>query len=166
MATIKSDSLTGSVTVPAGAGVSSVEVVAITDGEGALVGFDTGGVKVSAVSPLDAGGVKVSQASSTPQSSTAAANTAVVQTFAAVAAQVHRLTMLAVSYSAAPTGGRVTVADGGTTILDLDVTAAGTFFVPLPDGGLKGTVNTAMTVTLAAAGAAVVGKVNSGRVTA
>lgn len=153
MATIKSDSLTGSVTVPAGAGVSSVEVVALTDGEGLLAG-------------VEAGAVKTSHAASTPQSSTAAANAAVVQTFAAVAGQSHRLTMLAVSYSAAPTGGRVTVADGGTTILDLDITAAGTFFVPLPAGGLKGTVNTAMTVTLAAAGAAVVGKVNSGRVTA
>jgi len=153
VATIHNDTLTGSVTTPATAGVSSVEVVALSDGEGALAG-------------LEAGAVKVAQSGSTPQSSTAAANTAVVQTFAADPTAAHRLTALAVSYSAAPTGGGVVVADGGTTILDLSITAAGTFFVPIPAGGLKGTVNQAMTVTLAAAGAGVVGKVNTGRVTA
>ncbi len=75
------------------------------------------------------------------------------------------LRWLAWSYSAAPTGGRLTVQDGATTILDFSITAAGPR--SLPSGGpparlgLKGSLNTAMTVTLAAGGAAVSGKVNA-----
>jgi hypothetical protein len=99
------------------------------------------------------------------RTATAAANTAVTQTITAVAGESHRLVFLAFSYSSAPTGGRVTVADGGTTILDLDVTAGGPYVVVLPGSGLEGTAGQALTVTLAAAGVAVVGKLNTGVIT-
>jgi hypothetical protein len=62
------------------------------------------------------------------------------------------------SYSADPTGGRLTVTDGATVIHDQDVTKGGPGFVEF-SRPLAGTANTAMTVTLADGGAAVVGKV-------
>lgn len=141
------------VVVPAAAGVPATRAVVLVDGEGAILASDGGAL--SSNTP-----------GATGQHSTAAANTAVVQTIAAVAAKSHRLVALSLSYSAAPTGGKITVADGASTILELDVTAGGPLSVPLPAGGLKGSVNTAMTVTLAAAGAGVIGKVNTSRVTA
>jgi hypothetical protein len=95
---------------------------------------------------------------------TAAVNTAVVATFGAVAGMRHNLIGCTVSYSAAPTGGRLTVADGGTTVYDVDIIAGGPTPIPLPAGGIVGTVGNAMTVTLAAAGAAVVGKLNTQRI--
>lgn len=146
--------LGGGATVrPDTAGVPDMSITAVSDGEGAVIG-------------ADGTALRTAQTPSTPEHATALANTAVTQTFAAVAGQAHRLTSLVVSYSAAPTGGRVTVAEGVTTLLEVDVTTAGPTVVPLPAGGLKGSVNTAMTVTLAAAGTGVVGKVNTGRITA
>ncbi len=96
---------------------------------------------------------------------TAAANTAVVTTYAAVAGQRHRLSWLAFSYSAAPAAGRLTVTDGGATILDLDTLTLQESAIPLPPGGLQGSVNQPMVVTLAAGGAAVVGKLNTAKFT-
>lgn len=90
-----------------------------------------------------------------------AANTAAVITFAAAAGQRHHLVSVAWSYSAAPTGGRLTVEDGaGVFVFDVDITAAGPgskdFLWPI-----RGEVNTAMVVTLAAGGAGVSGKLNA-----
>lgn len=117
---------------------------------------------VSGASPLP-----VAQPPSTAPAAASGANAAATITFAAVAGQSHRLTFLAASYSAAPTGGRLTVADGATTILDLDLTGAGTAGVPaLPAGGIQGTANTAMTITLAAGGAGIVGKLSAAKRTA
>lgn len=64
------------------------------------------------------------------------------------------------SYSAAPTGGRLTVKDGATTLFDVDITAAGPGPLPLV---YTGSVNTALTVTLAAGGSGVIGKLNTSR---
>lgn len=64
------------------------------------------------------------------------------------------------SYSAAPTGGRLTITDNAVTVFDLDITTAGPFTIPLPDGIQNLAVNTALVFTLAAGGAAVVGKIN------
>ena len=66
---------------------------------------------------------------------------------------------IVLSYSAAPTGGRVTVLDGATTIFDLDITASGPtlLFLRYPK---RGSANTSMTITLAAGSGAVVGKLN------
>lgn len=103
--------------------------------------------------------------SSTPSSATSGANAAVAITYGAVAGQRHRLTALSTSYSGAPNGG-VVVTDGATTVLDLFITSAAPVIVPLPDGGIQGSVNTALTCTLAAGGIGVVGKVNAAKLTA
>jgi hypothetical protein len=95
----------------------------------------------------------------TANSATAAANTAVVITYAADAVNQHTMHGLVVSYAgAAPTGGSVKVENGsGNIVFQADLTAQGPIWLPAP---LIGTVNTAMIVTLAAAGASCVGKVN------
>lgn len=91
---------------------------------------------------------------------TAAANTAVVITYAAVPGFAHALHSIIASYSAAPTGGKVTIEDGaGTTVFEADITAAGPTTIPFPVG-LMGTKNTALVITLAAGAGAVVGKLN------
>lgn len=99
---------------------------------------------------------------------TPAANTAAVLTFNAVAGQRHRLTFLAISYSGgAPAGGRLTVNDATIgNILDVDVLNQGPQTFDMPPGGLSGTTNTTMTITLAAAGVGVIGKVSAAKVTA
>ncbi len=111
------------------------------------------------------GALSAGQSPSDGTSNVPAVNTAAVITYAAVPGQRHRLTMLAFSYAPAPAGGRITVTDGGTTILDLDVTGATDREISLPPGGLRGTVNTAMTATLAAGGAAVQGKLSAAKIT-
>jgi len=107
-----------------------------------------------------AGSIPVIEPATTPQNATAAVNTAVTITVAGVAGASIRLAMLSWSYSAAPTAGRVTVQDGATTVLDLDVGVSGFDQVPLPPGGIKMSVGNSCVVTLAAAGAAVIGKLN------
>lgn len=146
----------GATVRPDTAGVPDLNATVLANSEGVLVGVEDGALKTtSGTTP------------STPQHTTAgAANAAVTHTFAAVAGQAHRLTFLLVSYSGGPTGGRITVTDGATTVLDAHVTAAGPTVLPLPPGGLKGSVNTAMTVTLAAGGLSIVGKLNTGLITA
>lgn len=106
------------------------------------------------------GRVPVSEPGATPVNATAAVNTAVVATVTGVAGQTIRLLALSWSYNAAPTGGRMQIQDGATTILDVDVAASGPGSVPLPPGGIKLTSGNTLTATLAAAGAAVTGKVN------
>lgn len=107
-----------------------------------------------------AGAVPTSATPGTPQSATAAVNTAVTVTVGAVAGQAARITALSGSYSAAPTAGTLTVVVNGVTIFQADITAAGLFTVPLPPGGLECQVGQAAVVTLTAAGAAVVGRLN------
>lgn len=106
------------------------------------------------------GTVPVTDTPATPASATAAVNTAVVVTIAAVAGQAVRLTSLAVSYNAAPTAGSVTVVVNAVTILQLDISAAGPSAVPLPPGGLECQAGQSCVITLAAAGAAVAGRVS------
>lgn len=62
------------------------------------------------------------------------------------------------SYSAAPTGGRLTVAGGGFGI-DVDIIAGGPGFIPftIPQ---HATGDNAIVITLAAGGAGIVGKLN------
>lgn len=94
-----------------------------------------------------------------------AVNTAAVITVNAVAGQRHRVLGLWASYNAAPTGGRLSATDGGVTVFDVDVSAAGPLLVPLPTGGLLIGVNTQLVITLAAAGAAVTGKLTATTIT-
>lgn len=107
-----------------------------------------------------AGSVPVAAVPSTPASATAAVNTAVVVTVAAVAGQAVRITSLSVSYNSAPTGGAVTIVVNAVTVLQLDISAAGPTAIPLPAGGLECAAGFSAVITLAAAGAAVAGRVN------
>ena len=89
-----------------------------------------------------------------------AAATAAVITIAAVAAKQHNIDCVVWSYSAAPTGGNLKVEDGaGVTVFSMDITSAGAGFIPF-NPLMRGSVNTAMIVTLASGGGSVVGKVN------
>lgn len=93
---------------------------------------------------------------------TAAANTAVALTYAAVAGRQHVIGDLIVSYSGAPTGGNLKVEDGsGNTVFQVDIVAAGPTILPL-ELPRMGSPNTALIVTLAAGGSGVVGKINVG----
>ena len=85
-----------------------------------------------------------------------AANTAAAITLAAVASKRHWLYGVAWSYDAAPTGGSITVEDGsGTTVFVQSITAAGPDHVEFVRAR-RGSINTAMIVTLAAPGGATV----------
>lgn len=107
-----------------------------------------------------AGSVPVAAVPSNPVSATAAVNTAVTVTINGVAGQSVRLTALAASYNAAPTGGLLTVVVNAVTIVQLDIAAAGPTAIPLPPGGLECAAGQNVVITLAAAGAAVAGRVN------
>jgi hypothetical protein len=113
-------------------------------------------------------------ASDAPAANTPAANTAAVLTFAAEPGKSHRLTFLAYSYDRPNVAiGRLTVNDATLgNILDVDIPIAAAtaplqspVIVPLPPGGIQGTPGAAMVVTLAAGGAAVVGKLSAAKVT-
>lgn len=129
--------------------------------EDAALASDLTGVVVAGAASLSA-----SQPASDALSNAPAVNTNAVITYAAVPGQRHRLTGLGFSYNAAPTGGRLTVVDGATTRVDIDLTSAGYTDLTLPPGGIFGAVNTALVITLAAAGAAVTGKVWASKLTA
>lgn len=86
-----------------------------------------------------------------------AVNTIATVTYGALAKQTNIVLQIDGSYNAAPTGGRLYVTDGGTVIFDVDIAAAGPFSFQF-DPALEGRVNSAVVVNLAAAGAAVTGK--------
>ena len=89
-----------------------------------------------------------------------AANTqAQVQYAAGGAGVVHTIGGIAWSYSAAPTGGNLQISDGANVIFNMDITAAGAGFIPFTPPK-KGTANTTLTITLAAGGTGVSGKVS------
>lgn len=85
-----------------------------------------------------------------------AAATAAVVTVAAVANRKHVACRVIWSYSAAPTGGKLTITGNGIT-LEFDITASGPGSLPLT---YVCTENTALVVTLASGAGAVVGKLN------
>lgn len=90
---------------------------------------------------------------------TESANTEVTLTYAAIANRVHSLFGVVVSYSGAPTGGRLRVQRGTTTVFDLDVVSTELpIMFPQPIGG---ELNEAMNIVLAAGGAGVVGKISA-----
>lgn len=86
-----------------------------------------------------------------------ATNASATVTYPAVPGQRNEVGAALVSYSAAPTGGRLQVLDGAAVILDVDITAAGDRTIALPRRR-SGTTNTAMSVVLAAGGVGIVGK--------
>jgi hypothetical protein len=102
------------------------------------------------------------QAAGTPQHATSDANDTAVITLAAATDTIHALDSLQWSYSAAPTGGKLTIAIGGSTVWEVDITAAGAGpNIIFPKGVYQTTGNEAMVLTLAAGGGAIVGKLNA-----
>lgn len=91
---------------------------------------------------------------------TSSTNAAGTITYAAVATKRHSISGVAWSYSGALTGGKITVKDGSTTIFEIDITASGPGSVQFPRPK-AGSINTDMTITIAAGGSGVVGKVNA-----
>lgn len=89
-----------------------------------------------------------------------AAATPAVLTYAASVDVAHVLSEVTWSYSAAPTGGSLIIADGSDTIFKVAITAAGPDQVIFPRGK-RGHSGRAMTVTLASGGGAVEGIVNA-----
>ena len=90
---------------------------------------------------------------------TSTANAAAVITISAPGAGLClQLNQLTFSYSGAPTNGLLTIQQGSTVIHETAITAAGAG--PLV-GGYKLGANTAMTITLAAGGSGVVGRVSA-----
>ena len=86
-----------------------------------------------------------------------ASNTAAVITIAAVAGFQHFIHGVQWSYSAEPTGGRLTVTVNAVTVWDADVISGGPggFSFEIPGG-----TNQAVVITLAAGGAGITGKLN------
>lgn len=89
-----------------------------------------------------------------------AANAAAVITLEERTGARIQLGSLSLSYSAAPAGGRVTIADTGGPRFDLDVVGAGPYDPTFPDDGITFEAGQPVTITLAPGGAAVIGKVN------
>lgn len=87
------------------------------------------------------------------------AETAAVVTRTAVAGKRWICTSIKWSYSDTPTTGRLTVTDGVTTLCDLDIIAGGPGSLPLGKLG-EGSVGADLTITLAAGGTGITGKLN------
>lgn len=87
-----------------------------------------------------------------------AGDTAVVLTYAASAGVTHTVFYVAWSYDAAPAGGKLTIEDDTTAVFEVDITAGGANQITLPP--VIGTVAKKVVITLAAAGGAIVGKLN------
>lgn len=72
----------------------------------------------------------------------------------------HIVDSLAWSYSGAPTGGGITVADNGTIVFSMDIGISGAGQITFKMGLPASTFGNAVTITLAAGGVTVVGKIN------
>jgi hypothetical protein len=107
-----------------------------------------------------AGSVPVTETPSTPVSATAAVNTAVVITITGVAGQRIRITHLSYQYAQSPTAGGITVVVNGVTIWQLGIGSIVDQYPSLPPGGLVCAAGQSAVITLAAAGATVVGTLN------
>jgi hypothetical protein len=104
---------------------------------------------------------EVGVAATAAANTVSATNAAATLTFAATAAKRWRLAAVEWSFSANPAAAAaLTVKDGVDTVWSVDITTGGPGFLPI-DPDVIGTVNTALEVSLAAGGAAVVGKVNA-----
>jgi hypothetical protein len=109
-------------------------------------------------------GLRVFQMGWTGQSVIGADNTDVVITLAAAPLRRHYLGILSYFYNGANSPQILTVQDGATTIFRHSIkTSQNTSLdVPLSAGGLVGTLNSAMTITLPAAGAGTSGVLSVG----
>jgi hypothetical protein len=90
-----------------------------------------------------------------------AVNTAAIVTYTADATHKHVIAGVVWSYSGGtPVGGRLTITDAGTIVFDTDITDSGCGSFEFPRPKIQAAVNTALVVTLAAAGASVTGKLS------
>lgn len=87
-------------------------------------------------------------------------NANAVISVAGIAGKSVRLATLRCSYSAAPTGGRVTISDG-TTTMDFDIPGAGPFDLGEEVGETVWAVGATLTITLFAGGVGITGKINA-----
>lgn len=87
-------------------------------------------------------------------------NDVVTITLAATEGVFHVIDQLAWSYSAAPTGGEVTVTIDSVVVFSLDITAAGPGRIDFPGGLYVGPAGKVAVITLAAGGSSIVGKLN------
>jgi len=88
------------------------------------------------------------------------ANAAAVVTYNADPRRRHQISGLAWSYNATPTGGQLTITVGGNVVFLIYITTGGAGFFDWGPPIRTANVNTALVITLAAAGAAVTGSVN------
>lgn len=87
------------------------------------------------------------------------ANAAASITLTASPAQRHKIQQVTWSYSAAPTGGKITITGLEGDDVEFDITAGGPGGLALPPSCM-GRVNTNVVATIAAGGGTVVGKLN------
>ncbi len=104
----------------------------------------------------------MSLSSATETSSDNSAATAILpslnsQTGGQIASKYNGV-MLVWSYSSTPTGGKVTLKKGSTTILEIDIIAGGPGFIPID--GFSSELNGSLSATIAPGGSGVVGKVS------
>lgn len=90
-------------------------------------------------------------------------NADAVLTYASPGAGIlsHILAGVIWSYSGGTPAGRLTIKDGSSIILDVDITASGPGYLPLDASPIRITPGNAMEVRLWAGGAGVVGKVTA-----
>lgn len=93
-------------------------------------------------------------------SATSASNAAVSLTYGAQQNTRHIINGLAWSYSGGSASGSVQVLDQGVVIFNMDITAAGNGSITFPDP-LAGSPGRVLTITLAAGGSSVTGKINA-----
>jgi hypothetical protein len=98
--------------------------------------------------------------SSTGDVAAPSSNTAAVVTYAASAGAGHCVGQVSWSYNGDPTAGNLKIEDGsGNVIFSIDITAGGPGSIAFTPPK-KGTINTALIVTLAAGGSGISGKVS------
>lgn len=93
---------------------------------------------------------------------TSSVNAALSVVLAATAGLTHFLTGIVVSYSLAPTAGRLVVMDGSTAIFDIDIVAQDLPPIILPQNNpLHATQGNSLEIRLAAGGVLNTGKLNA-----
>jgi len=140
-------------------------VAAVTAAAGVLrVGIaDSTNEPIAANTTGDAANaVQIDQEANLSTRSNPEANTAAVVTLTAVAGQRHRISTITLNFFGANVAVTFNITDGGTDRFNITIPAAQNAVVHLefPNGGLRGSVNSEIVVTLPAGGAGVSGNLN------
>lgn len=86
-----------------------------------------------------------------------ATNAAATVTLVPGEGKAFGISSLSWSYSGTPTGGSISIFDGGNLVEQWDITAGGPGFLPV---FLRGSTGQTLAVTLSAGGSGIVGKIN------